>query len=218
MRPEQDAYGQLNQDYYAGKAVIEIIEREDGHIAASMLNPRMYFAEYEEWPAFQQEALQYAQGRVLDVGCGAGRVALHLQGVGLEVVGIDNSPLAIQVCRARGVRDARLFSITRVSSALGRFDTIVMLGNNFRLFGNFRRARWLLRRFAGMTSPQARLIAESRDIYQTDNPQQLPSLKKKTGSHDLAAPDPAASDNQSEGVRALQHLCPAGANGLAHEN
>jgi hypothetical protein len=56
---------------------------------------------------------------------------------------------------------------------LGRFDTIVMLGNNFGLFGNFRRARWLLRRWRGMTGQEGRIIAQTRDPYRTDDPNHL---------------------------------------------
>ena len=58
-------------------------------------------------------------------------------------------------------------SITSVSSRLGEFHTVVMFGNNFGLFGNVRRARWLLKRLHGMTSQTARILAESRDPYQT---------------------------------------------------
>ena len=109
----------------------------------------------------------------LDVGCGAGRVCLHLQEQGSsvsDVVGIDVSPLAVETCRLRGARDARVLSITRITRSLGVFDTVVMFGNNFGLFGNAKRARWLLRRLAGMTSPDARIIAETMDPYATDNP------------------------------------------------
>jgi hypothetical protein len=38
------------------------------------------------------------------------------------------------------------------------------------LFGSFNRARWLLRRFHRFTSPNAKIIAESRDPYNTKNP------------------------------------------------
>jgi cyclopropane fatty-acyl-phospholipid synthase-like methyltransferase len=121
-----------------------------------------------------QQAMSYAQGRVLDVGCGAGRFALYLQRHGHEVVGIDNSPLAVEVCRKRGVEDARIMSVTQVSTRqLGKFDSIIMLGNNFGLFGNLRRARWLLRRFYGMTGENGRIIAESNDPYATDKPYHL---------------------------------------------
>jgi SAM-dependent methyltransferase len=110
---------------------------------------------------------------VLDVGCGAGRVALHLQDRGHEVVGIDLSPLAVEVTRRRGVRDARELAVTRVSRELGRFDTIVMFGNNFGLMGSRRRAPWLLRRFRSIANEGARILAESVNPYKTDNPEHL---------------------------------------------
>ncbi|HSD01760.1 MAG TPA: class I SAM-dependent methyltransferase, partial [Gaiellales bacterium] len=117
--------------------------------------------------------LRLVRGRVLDVGCGAGRVALELQGRGHQVVGIDVSPLAVEVARRRGVKDVRELAVTRVGPALGRFDTIVMFGNNCGLLGNRRRAPWLLRRFKSVTSPGARILAESTDPYTTDNPEHL---------------------------------------------
>ena len=173
MRLEQDAYGQEVYDYFQGKSVVEIVERDDGYIDISR-GPALYFSPYDEWLPEEQQAIQLAHGRNLDVGCGPGRVALHLQEQGFEVVGIDNSPLAIKTAKLHGVKDARVLSITQVSrKALGVFDTIVMFGNNFGLFGSFKRAKWLLRRFYGMTSENGRILAESRDIYQTDNAEHL---------------------------------------------
>ena len=128
-----------------------MIERDDGWFGVSSGAPA-YFAPFEDWPAHQRRAMRAVRGRVLDVGAGAGRVTLHLQARGHEVVAIDASPLAIRTCRLRGVRDARVLPLARVSGRLGRFDTIVMLGNNFGLFGSPRRARPLLRRLHALTS------------------------------------------------------------------
>ena len=111
--------------------------------------------------------MRYVRGRVLDVGCGAGRVALHLQERGHDVVAIDVSPKAVEVARRRGVRDTRVMAFTEVSSRLGMFDTVVMMGNNFGLFARERRARHMLRRLRGMAG---RIVATSNDPYQTDNP------------------------------------------------
>ena len=169
LTKKQDAFGQEIYDRFRGANVQEIAERDDGHIGVSS-GPLAYFAEYPDWSARERKAIALARGRVLDVGCGAGRVCLHLQRKGLEVVGIDNSPLAVKVCRLRGVRNVRLMSITQVSARLGTFDTIVMYGNNFGLFGSFRRARWLLRRFRNLTSPRGRIIAETLDPYDTTDP------------------------------------------------
>jgi len=166
LSPSADAIGQLILAHYKGLPSAEVIERDDRWFGLST-GASAYFASFEKWPSVERRAMPLVHGRVLDVGCGAGRVALHLQACGHEVVAIDISPLAVKTCRLRGVRDARVCSITRVSARLGVFDTIVMFGNNFGLFGNARRAQWLLRRFHRLTSPTARIVAESRDPYQT---------------------------------------------------
>jgi SAM-dependent methyltransferase len=172
MKPEEDAYGQEVYAYHRDPEarIQEIIERDDGYIDISG-GPAAYFAPYEEWSRVDQELIKFAQGRVLDVGCGAGRVALYLQKKGHDVVAIDNSPLAVKVCRERGVADARVLSVTQASrNTLGTFDTIVMFGNNFGLFGSRRRAPWLLRRFYRMTSPEGRILAITNDVRDTENP------------------------------------------------
>ena|SRR6266566_6207778 len=56
-------------------------------------------------------------------------------------------------------------SIDNVRLSLGKFDTILILGNNFGLFSNKTKARVLLRRFLKMMNPKGRIIAESLDIY-----------------------------------------------------
>jgi SAM-dependent methyltransferase len=149
-----------------------IIERDDGLFEVDYPLTH-YFAACSEWPSRQRKAMGYARDHVLDIGCGAGRHALHLQREGFRTLGIDRSPLAVEVCRARGLKHARILPITRVSSKLGDFDTILMLGNNFGLFGNFKRSRWLLRRFHSLTSPRARIIAETLDPYRTEDPLHL---------------------------------------------
>jgi SAM-dependent methyltransferase len=167
----QDAYGQAMLDFYLGQGGFEIIERDDGVFNLSK-GPGMYFSPYADWPAEEQQVIQHAWGHVLDIGCGAGRHALYLQERGCDVLGIDSSPNAIQVCSERGMRDARLLSITQVSGRLGIFDAVLLLGNNFGLVGNARRARWLFRRFHGMTHEAARILVSTRDPFRIDLPEQ----------------------------------------------
>ena len=80
-------------------------------------------------------------------------------------MGIDTSPLAIKVCKERGLQNVKLLSITQVSSKLGIFDTILMYGGNFGLVANPQRARRLFRRFHKMTSERARIITGTLDPY-----------------------------------------------------
>ena len=172
LKDGQDAFGHEIYDYFTGKGGYEIVERDDGLFSISP-GPKLYFLEYEEWPRSEQEAMKYVRGKVLDVGCGAGRHSLYLQEQGFDVVGIDNSPLAIEVCQARGLEKAQILSITQITRQLGVFDTILMLGNNFGLVGNPKRAKRILRRFHRMTPEAGRIIAQTRDPYETELPEHL---------------------------------------------
>jgi SAM-dependent methyltransferase len=79
----------------------------------------------------EKAAIKFAKGRVLDVGCGAGRVAIYLQNEKkLDVLGIDNSPLAIKVSKLRGLKKAKLLDFRKINFPSTLFDTIVMFGNN----------------------------------------------------------------------------------------
>lgn len=178
LKPHQDAYGRQLADYLDGRGGgCEIVERDDGFISIGS-GPPAYLAPYQKWCSSQKKAMRFVRGRVLDIGCGAGRVALHLQKKGHDVVGIDNSPLSIRVCKKRGLKKARVLSITQVAATLGTFDTIVMMGNNFGLFGSFRRARRLLKMMYRITSERGRILAESADPYNTELPEHLDYHKR----------------------------------------
>jgi SAM-dependent methyltransferase len=169
---KQDAYGAAMLAAMTDAQAACVIERDDGFVDVD--HTASYLRDSGEWSDQERQAISLARGRVLDIGCGAGRVALHLQAQGLKVTGIDNSPSAVEVCKARGLKDARVVPIAQASrAALGSFDTIVMCGNNFGLFGSFAGARRMLRRFHGMTSLAGRIIAETNDVYQTDRPEHL---------------------------------------------
>ncbi len=170
LSSNQDAQGREIHDYFKGdRDALEIVERDDGFIEAYP-GPKAYLSKYEDWPPHQRAALRLARGRVLDIGCGGGRHSLYLQRKGQQVLGVDISPLAIRTSKLRGLKEARLMSITQIGPKLGKFDTILMLGNNFGLFANPSRARFLLRKFLKVTTPEARIIAESRDIYKPPVP------------------------------------------------
>lgn len=171
MDEREDAYGLLILDAIEGKKPIEVVERDDGFVFA-------YHSDYlvdpfRRWQPVERRAMRFVRGRVLDIGCGAGRVCLHLQERGLDVVGIDNSPSAVEGCRRRGVKDVRLWEIGEIDGRLGSFDTLVMLGNNFGLLGGERSARRALRRLHAVTRPRGRLIGQSFDPHSLTSPSQV---------------------------------------------
>lgn len=171
LRPSEDAFGLMLFALYNGSEVFEIVERDDGYIEA--MSAKGYLSEYEDWTQIEQRAMEFAKGRILDVGCGAGRHSLYLQNKGFNVTGIDISPLAVRVCKLRGLKKVRLTPVERADFKPGTFDRIFMMGNNFGLFANFKKARRLLRKFHKMTSKDALIVAVTNDPYKTDNPAHL---------------------------------------------
>lgn len=182
MKKNQDAYGRAVYDYLHKNQGYEITERDDGYFDVSQ-GPDLYFTEYEKWSEREQKAVKYVRRSVLDIGCGAGRFALHLQKKGFDVTGIDISPLAVKTCKERGLKKVYVMSISEISSSLGTFDTLMMMGNNFGLFEGYTKAKKMLNKFKTVTTTSGRIIAESRDPYQTTVPEHLEYQKfnKKRG-------------------------------------
>jgi len=173
MYNKKDAYGQEVWAYLNGKESYEVVERDDGFVDLSD-GAKAYFAEFKDWPKYQRQGIKFAKGRVLDVGTGAGRVASYLQKKGLKVTGIDNSPLAIKVCKKRGIKNAQILPIEKIGVFTpNTFDSIVMYGNNFGLFGNPKKAKVLLKKLYQITTPDALIIAESNDPHKTEDPVHL---------------------------------------------
>ncbi|MFE9243535.1 class I SAM-dependent methyltransferase [Nocardiopsis sp. NPDC006938] len=159
-----DAFGETLRRCWEARAApgsaFEIIERDDGVIHAA--DASRYFTPSARLPPLDREALELARGSVLDVGVGAGRHALALHERGRTVVGIDPSPGAVEVARLRGV-DARHGSIARPPTGLGRFDTLLLLGNNLGLLQDAERAPAVLAHLAALAAPGAVLLGTGMD-------------------------------------------------------
>jgi cyclopropane fatty-acyl-phospholipid synthase-like methyltransferase len=70
------------------------------------------------------------RGAVLDVGCGTGEHALLAASLGLPATGVDRSPAAINLARAKAVARSldATFVVGDVTELTGRFDTVVDCG------------------------------------------------------------------------------------------
>jgi SAM-dependent methyltransferase len=176
LKPREDAFGQILYAVYGGAEASEIVERDDGYMEA--MPAKGYFSEYEDWPQIEQKAMEFAKGKILDVGCGAGRTSLYLQGKGFDVTGIDISPLAVKVCKLRGLKEVKLMPIEKIDFKPKTFGTIFMMGNNFGLFANFNKAKKLLKKFREIASKNAVIVADTNDPYKTENPSHLAYHKR----------------------------------------
>ncbi|WP_052249598.1 class I SAM-dependent methyltransferase [Tateyamaria sp. ANG-S1] len=167
-----DIFGSALCDRQAGHiGRMLTIRRDDDHVDRH--DPALYFMP----DPFAHEAalLEMVEGPVLDVGCGAGRTLLWLQQQGVEAAGIDLSPGAVEVARARGCQNVTLGDVMDAGLPLlrARFKTIVVFGNNIGIGGTQEGAKALLRHLAQATEPGGTLLVTGLDIANTDQPHHL---------------------------------------------
>jgi SAM-dependent methyltransferase len=202
----EDAFGQLLSDLLAGRRVVEVVERDDGCVFTG--DPRYYVAPFRSWWPQERRAMRFVRGRVLDLGCGAGRVGLHLQNRGYEVVGIDVSPLAVEIARHRGLADVRLGTLESAVRVNERFDTTLLLGNNLGLLAGEQQGRRLLRKLARVATDKGRILAGSSDPYEGAS-----ELARRYHERTVSA---AAWEASSDSVSATGSMRPLGTTSSSH--
>jgi len=163
LDPTEDAFGAALADHHAGRAGPELTLVVDDGFETPAMPPAAFFLPPSAWPEDERDLVSRASsGPVLDLGAGAGRHSLWFQERGDEVTGVDVSPGAVSVCRARGVGDARLGDLTDPPTDR-RWATVLLLCGNLGLAGGWHETRALLVRLAGLCAPGARLLADSFD-------------------------------------------------------
>lgn len=149
------------RDYFAGArgATLKLYSDlgEEEQVPAAL-----FFRTPDEFFPFEQAALELCRGRVLDVGAGTGVHSTYLQGRGFEVVAIDVMADAVEIMRARGVRDARRVSIHEALSSWDeRFDTILMMMNGIGILGTLDGLADFLQRAPRLLVPGGQILLDS---------------------------------------------------------
>lgn len=161
-----DTFGKIMRDALEGKEAKYIIERDDGFIRHTSGQP--YIALFDDWPLEERLAVEEIEGPVLDVGCGVGRVGNYMKNQGIEYIGVDLSPIAIEMCRQRGHHDVHMMSADKIELERTDIKTIVLFGNNFGLMGTTEGVVRMLKGFHKLTTDDAKILAASIDPEETD--------------------------------------------------
>jgi SAM-dependent methyltransferase len=122
----------------------------------------VYFRNKENMPELEWIALQRCQGKVLDIGAGAGSHALVLQEIGLDITALDISPQAVKVMGERGVKRCLREDFFALHS--GSYDTLLLLMNGIGLAGTLGGLKPFLAQARKLLCPGGRLLFDSSDI------------------------------------------------------
>ena len=176
----KDLMGRAIWDYYYQENS-EDLQTETSISELDDLPVSYLFRDYQEMNALEKKALDLSFGKVLDVGSGAGSHSLYLQNERkLEVTALDISPKSIEVCKARGVKNAICEDLLQFSEK--DFDTILLLMNGTGIFQSLEHIDQYLQKLKSLVVENGQILLDSTDIlYMYDQDEDGGVLVPATG-------------------------------------
>lgn len=158
----KDLMGRAIWDYYYQENS-EDLQTETSISELDDLPVSYLFRDYQEMNALEKKALDLSFGKVLDVGSGAGSHSLYLQNERkLEVTALDISPKSIEVCKARGVKNAICEDLLQFSEK--NFDTVLLLMNGTGIFQSLEHIDQYLQKLKSLVAENGQILLDSTDI------------------------------------------------------
>ncbi|RKS97828.1 class I SAM-dependent methyltransferase [Chryseobacterium defluvii] len=158
----KDLMGKAIWDFYHNENP-EDLQTETSISELDELPVDYLFRGFEEMNEIEQQALQLAQGKVLDIGAGAGSHSLYLQNKKeLDVVALDISPKSIEICKLRGVKNAVCKNMLEFSGET--FDTIILLMNGTGIFESLANIDTYLQKLHSLLNENGQILIDSTDI------------------------------------------------------
>ncbi len=144
-----------------------------------------YLSQYDRRDLHPAEALMLARHRehfsrrVLDVGCGAGRILRYLVALGADAHGVDISPRMVEHCRALfPALDIRIGDVRSLpESAHGAFDVVLLSDNLLDVLDDAER-RSALADIRGLLAEGGLLVFSSHNLWARDHRGSAPGERR----------------------------------------
>lgn len=156
-----DIFGSALLDYHSNNYTEDITVisslTEDDEIPVPYL-----FRAYAEMPEIEQTALNLTVGKTLDIGACAGSHSLYLQEQGIDVLALDQSKGAIEVCSKRGVHKTSVTDILDYKE--GYYDTLLLMMNGTGIFQRLEYTQSYLKHLKELLNDNGQILVDSSDI------------------------------------------------------
>lgn len=158
----KDLMGRAIWDYFKNENP-EDLQTETSISELDELPVDYLFRDFEEMNKIEQKALKLAQGKVIDIGAGAGSHSLYLQNErNLDVTALDISPKSIEVCQLRGIQKAVAQNMLEFSGET--FDTILLIMNGTGIFQSLNVIDIYLQKLHSLLNKNGQILIDSTDI------------------------------------------------------
>lgn len=122
-----------------------------------------YFRKWEQMPDLERLALEYCEGRVLDIGAASGCHTLVLQKKNIDVTALELSPNSCKVMYDLGVNNVVCEDFFKYHHE-DKFDTLLLLMNGIGVSSTTDGFRKFLKKANELLLPEGQIIFDSCDI------------------------------------------------------
>jgi 2-polyprenyl-3-methyl-5-hydroxy-6-metoxy-1,4-benzoquinol methylase len=112
---------------------------------------------------YECDMLKFVKGKILEIGCGAGRIMKYLQDNGHNITGFDIDSTLISLCKERGINNVYEESYINMEK-FGIFDTIITLNRTIGIAGTITGVKAFLRQCYASTKVDGILIFDSLEV------------------------------------------------------
>ena len=131
------------------------------------------FRSFDMMPKIEQHALNCCEGKILDIGAGAGPHTRWLREKGFDVTSIDTSSGAIEYLNQEFPKSQNLNkSVLELKGDQHQYDTLLLLMNGIGLAGNLAALKDFLLHLKSLLSEGGKILCDSTDVkyfYQEDD-------------------------------------------------
>jgi 2-polyprenyl-3-methyl-5-hydroxy-6-metoxy-1,4-benzoquinol methylase len=171
----KDLFGKAILDYQTNNLPEDLIT-ETSISEADEMKVAYLFRTFDQMPKIEQMALEMCFGKILDIGCGAGSHSLYLQQKGFDVTAIDISKNAIEACKIRGLKNAKIENMLEIENQ--KFDTILLLMNGTGIFGTLSKATTFLQKLRSLLHENGQILIDSSDLIYMYDEEDLEEIRK----------------------------------------
>ncbi len=157
-----DPLGQAIYNYYT-KTDNTPVTVNSSAVESEKLPPDYFFRKYNDMPLLERIAMKKSNGRILDVGAGAGCHSIYLQQQNKEVYALESSELCCKVLKSRGLKNVintNIFDFTPQK----KFDTILLLMNGTGIAGDLEGLLKLIKHLKTFLTPEGCILIDSSDL------------------------------------------------------
>lgn len=157
----ENVFGRALLDYYLNTEP-DILHLHNNYGTVEEMPLDVFFRKPVDFPELEFIALSLCEGKVLDVGAGAGSHALYLQSQGHKVHALEQCRSACMIMESRGVEKVRngdFFTYTG-----DKYDTLLFMMNGIGIAGNLENIAQLLEHSKSLLNPGGQILFDSSDL------------------------------------------------------